>query len=95
MINYLINSILPNIGKKILLSSLSWIIYLETSPYIRGIWLRYNASGQLCFCIKGIIKMIVYPFFDKRLWNIRYWDINYFTFVIVGIIILSFGNKYL
>ena len=66
-----------------------WILYLEINPKIRGIWLRPNSDGVFVFCPIGIINLMKAPLINRHLWNINLLDINYFTFVIINLIILN------
>ena len=70
-----------------------WILYLEINPKIRGIWLRPNSDGIFVFCPSGIINLMKAPLTNKHLWNIKLLDINYYTFLIINLIIINYFKK--
>ena len=70
-----------------------WILYLEINPKIRGIWLRPNSNGVITFCPKGIISVLKAPLFNKDLWRLSFLDINYYSFILVNLIILNCYDK--
>lgn len=70
-----------------------WILYLEINPKIRGIWLRPNSNGVITFFPKGIISVLKAPLFNKDLWRLSFLDINYYSFILVNLIILNCYDK--
>lgn len=55
---------------------IAYILYLELSPGLGGIWLRPNDTGALSVSISSFWAMISYPFSHINMWNPRNWDIN-------------------
>jgi hypothetical protein len=40
----------------------------------------------------GAIKIIVYPLYEIKMWNVEFWDINYFIWLLFGVIIYFIIN---
>jgi hypothetical protein len=57
-----------------------WFINLEANPSMRGIWLRPNELGKIKFVLKNAITLLIEPFKNSLMWNIKLWDINIVTF---------------
>ena len=56
-----------------------FLIYLETSPKLKNIWLRCNSENILKICPSGIRSMLSKPFSNIYFWYPRFWDINYYA----------------
>jgi hypothetical protein len=54
----------------------TWLAYLELSPRLGNIWLRYDAEGVRRFAIGGLKALFVAPFHTKELWSPTFWDVN-------------------
>ena len=50
-----------------------YLLYVQLSPQIGNIWWRNDY-----FTPMGAIKIIVYPLCEIKIWNVEFWDINYF-----------------
>lgn len=59
-----------------------YLLYVQFSPQIGNIWWRGNHFSPL-----GAIEIIKYPLQESRMWSIEYWDVNYFIWVTVGLLI--------
>jgi len=59
-----------------------YLLYVQFSPQIGNIWWRGNHFSPL-----GAIEIIKYPLQESRMWSIEYWDVNYFMWVTIGILI--------
>jgi len=59
-----------------------YLLYVQFSPQIGNIWWRDDY-----FLPMGAIKIIVYPLYEIKMWNVEFWDINYFIWVLFGVII--------
>ena len=57
------------------------LLYVQFSPQMGNIWWRNDYFSSL-----GAIKIIVYPLYEIKMWNIEFWDINYFIWLLIGII---------
>lgn len=60
-----------------------WILNLEIS--VGNVWLRPNHTGKTIFAPINIINFIKVPFTMKEMWFFNFWDINIFTFFILGL----------
>ena len=58
-----------------------YLLYVQFSPQMGNIWWRNNYFSPL-----GVIKIIAYPLYEIKMWNIEFWDINYFIWLLIGII---------
>jgi len=59
-----------------------YLLYVQFSPQIGNIWWRNDYFSPM-----GAIKIIVYPLYEIKMWNIEFWDINYFIWLLFGVII--------
>ncbi len=64
-----------------------YLLYVQFSPQIGNIWWR---NGY--FTPMGAIKIIVYPLYEIKMWNVEFWDINYFIWLLFGVIIYFIIN---
>jgi hypothetical protein len=64
-----------------------WILYLEFSPRLGGIWLRPNSKGKKSISTGGILSLLGKPFTDKTYWYPRNWDLNIYMLWILTTII--------
>ncbi len=59
-----------------------YLLYVQFSPQIGNIWWRNDYFSPM-----GAIKIIVYPLYEIKMWNMEFWDINYFIWLSFGVII--------
>ena len=59
-----------------------YLLYVQFSPQIGNIWWRNDYFSPM-----GAIKIIVYPLYEIKMWNMEFWDINYFIWLLFGVII--------
>ena len=59
-----------------------YLLYVQFSPQIGNIWWRNDYFSPM-----GAIKIIVYPLYEIKMWNVEFWDINYFIWLLFGVII--------
>ena len=82
------------IQTSIFFSILFFLLYLELSPKIGGIWLRRNSNNDFVICFKGLCNFIMYPFKNIQMWYPENWDINFCMFILIStsvlFIVLSF-----
>lgn len=64
-----------------------YLLYVQFSPQIGNIWWRNDYFSPM-----GAIKIIVYPLYEIKMWNVEFWDINYFIWVLFGVIIYFIIN---
>ena len=59
-----------------------YLLYVQFSPQMGNIWWRNDYFSPM-----GAIKIIVYPLYEIKMWNMEFWDINYFIWLLFGVII--------
>jgi hypothetical protein len=59
-----------------------YLLYVQFSPQMGNIWWRNDYFSPM-----GAIKIIVYPLYEIKMWNVEFWDINYFIWLLFGVII--------
>ena len=59
-----------------------YLLYVQFSPQMGDIWWRNDYFSPM-----GAIKIIVYPLYEIKMWNVEFWDINYFIWLLFGVII--------
>ena len=64
-----------------------YLLYVQFSPQIGNIWWRNDYFSPM-----GAIKIIVYPLYEIKMWNMEFWDINYFIWLLFGVIIYFIIN---
>ena len=64
-----------------------YLLYVQFSPQIGNIWWRNDYFSPM-----GAIKIIVYPLYEIKMWNVEFWDINYFIWLLFGVIIYFIIN---
>lgn len=65
-----------------LIITVTYLLYIQFSPQMGNIWWRDNY-----FSPYGAYELIIYPLVEFKMWNIEFWDINYFIWIIFGILI--------
>jgi len=71
------------------LSFVIWMLYLELSPTLGGIFFRPDSSGISKFRLDGVIPMLTHPFKDLTFWYPQNWDLNFIMSSNVGAIIYT------
>ncbi len=64
-----------------------YLLYVQFSPQIGNIWWRNDYFSPM-----GAIKIIVYPLYEIKMLNVEFCDINYFIWLLFGIIIYFIIN---
>lgn len=64
-----------------------WVLYIQFSPKIGGIWIRPNSKGKKSFQPKGIFTLMTKPFTDKTFWYPSNWDLNIYMLLIITTVI--------
>jgi hypothetical protein len=59
-----------------------YLLYVQFSPQMGNIWWRNDYFSPM-----GAIKIIVYPLYEIKMWNMEFWDVNYFIWLLFGVII--------
>lgn len=65
----------------IVFAFLIWLLNLELNPTLGNIWWRTCEDGNRHLNIKGLVHVLMSPFYDKRLWLPRFWDFNPYMFI--------------
>ena len=60
-----------------LLSFVIWLLYLELSPKLGGIFFRPDSTGLFRFRLEGVSPMLKYPFQSLEFWKPTNWDLNF------------------
>lgn len=64
-----------------------WLFNLECNPSMGHVWLRPDPEGNIQFAYKSLIALLIEPFKNPFFWEIRNWDINFYTlFTLVYIV---------
>ena len=71
------------IGQGYVVGLLVFILYLEVSPSLGGIWFRKNNKGVRKMNFLGLFHYLTAPFYDKQLWDPKIWDVNVIIFTSV------------
>lgn len=61
-----------------------YLLYIQYSPGMGDIWYRNNEY----YCFMGAWKVMIFPLQNNAMWNISMWDINYFVWIIVYVLII-------
>lgn len=80
------NSYLKGLG----LSFIIWMLYLELSPQIGGIFFRPDGNGVSKFRFGGVIPMLTHPFQKTTFWYPSNWDLNFIVASNIGALIYSY-----
>ena len=59
-----------------------WMFNLELNPQLGHIWLRPDVTGDIVFSPINIVNLLIKPFYDLTLWNIKLWDVNFYIFLL-------------
>tara|TARA_B100000925_G_C22007996_1_gene474648 strand:+ start:550 stop:858 length:309 start_codon:yes stop_codon:yes gene_type:complete len=68
-----------------------FLLYIEFSSGMGGVWLRKDSLNNTVFSPKGIIGFFKKPFTNSFFWYPRYWDLNYY---VGGYICANIINKF-
>ena len=55
-----------------------FLLYIEFSSGMGGVWLRKDSLNNTVFAPRGIIGFLKKPFNNRFFWYPRFWDINYY-----------------
>ena len=61
-----------------------YLLYIQFSPEMGEIWYRNNKY----FCFNGAWKVIIFPLSNEKMWCFEMWDINYFIWIFLYIILV-------
>tara|TARA_B100001989_G_C24415949_1_gene401502 strand:- start:547 stop:798 length:252 start_codon:yes stop_codon:yes gene_type:complete len=56
-----------------------YLLYIQYSPGMGNIWYRNNEY----YSINGALKLILFPFYNIKMWYLEMWDLNYFVWIII------------
>lgn len=56
-----------------------WLFNLEVNPSLGHVWLRPDPEGKIIFAWKSLILLLIEPLKNPYFWELRNWDINFYT----------------
>ena len=56
-----------------------YLLYIQYSPGMGNIWYRNNEY----YSFNGALKLILFPFYNIKMWYLEMWDLNYFVWIII------------
>jgi hypothetical protein len=62
-----------------------WILHLEFTPGMGGIWIRPNAAGIRVFTYKNLLSFALIPFQQTWIWRPEFWDLNIIIMLCLGV----------
>jgi hypothetical protein len=84
----------------ILLVFIIWLFNLELNPSLGNIWLRPNEFGDYTFVPINILNLLIKPFqlisrgftgaqspATETLWSFHFWDLNFYIFLSLSLLI--------
>lgn len=77
-----------------ILSFIIWLLYLELSPKLGGIFFRPDSTGKFRFRLEGVLPMLAYPFQSVEFWKPTNWDLNFIVSSGLGGIIYALLKYY-
>lgn len=78
----------------LIMSFLIWLLYLELSPKLGGIFFRPDSNGDFHFRLSGVMPMLLYPFQSLNFWYPQNWDLNFIMFSQIGAFIYTLLKYY-
>ena len=66
------------------LLTIFYLLYIQFSPGMGDIWYRNNEY----FSLLGAWYVIIFPLQNSNMWHYQMWDINYFVWVFLYIILV-------
>ena len=66
-----------------------FILYLEVSPRLGNVWLRYDHRGKLRIHIGSLLQFIYQPFTNSFFWKPEFWDLNIYVGIYIFTIIIK------
>jgi hypothetical protein len=76
------------------LSFMIWLLYLELSPKLGGIFFRPDSTGTFRFRLGGVLPMLAYPFQSIEFWKPTNWDLNFIVSSSLGGLVYSLLKYY-
>jgi len=81
--------IITNLLLAILISTIIFAIYVEINPSMTNIWYRITADGSKTIQMENLFKLMSGPLIYDFYWYPRYFDINYFIYLLVVFILIE------
>tara|TARA_B100000902_G_scaffold397923_1_gene463116 strand:+ start:5080 stop:5364 length:285 start_codon:yes stop_codon:yes gene_type:complete len=94
MINF-ISKIRYNFCYKLVISIITWILYLEINPKIRGIWIRPDSNNNKVLRLENIIPFIIKTLQIKEMWSLQFFDVNFILANLINIILFTIIENYI
>ena len=92
--NNIIAKIKYNFCYKLVISVITWRLYLELNPKIRGVWIRPDSNNKKVIRLENIIPFIIKTLKMRELWALKYFDINFIMANTVNIILFTIIENY-
>ena len=92
MNNKKIINIIYNILIAFIISTIIFAIYVEINPKMTNIWYRINSDGIKTIQLQNLIELMLGPLKYSFYWLPKYYDINYFIYFILTLIIIEYIN---
>lgn len=77
-----------------ILSFFIWLLYLELSPKLGGIFFRPDDTGTFKFRLVGVLPLLAHPFQGTLFWYPNNWDMNFIMTSTLGGLIYAFLKYY-
>jgi hypothetical protein len=79
-----------------IISLFIFAIYVEINPKLTNIWYRLNANNVRVISLGGLFELIKAPLFNNYYWQLQFWDINYYIYLLFSFIFISvkFSGNY-
>jgi len=94
MINF-ISKIRYNFCYKLVISIITWILYLEINPKMRGIWIRPDSNNNKVLRFENIIPFIIKTLQMKEMWSLQFFDVNFILANLINIILFTIIENYI
>lgn len=86
-------NILYNLLLATTISTVIFALYVELNPRMTNIWYRINSEGIRTIQLGNLFELMAGPLKYDFYWYPQYFDINYFTYLIIVFIILELSIK--
>ena len=90
----IISKIRYNFCYKLVISIITWILYLEINPNIRGVWIRPDSNNKRVLRLENIIPFIIKTLKMKEMWSLQFFDINFILANSINIILFTIIENY-
>lgn len=89
-----ISKIKYNFCYKLVISIITWILYLEINPKIKGVWIRPDSNNNKVLRLENIIPFIIKTLQMKEMWSLQFFDVNFILANLINIILFTIIENY-